>query len=272
MSKRFTHMPAALLRQTRFERLASGAIPALLAHPDWSAPTPVVIWLHGRTVNKELDPGRYLRWIRAGVATCAIDLPGHGERFEKRLQSPEHTLEVVEHAVNEIDRIVEELASPRYKGVFDLDRVALGGMSAGGMATLRRLGDEHPFRAAAVESTAGDFAFMDYLKRHPREMVDRLNPARRIESWRPIPLLALHSELDEWVPVEAIRSFVAKLKNHYQSNGADASMVQLHTWDRTGAPAEHAGFGKVANEAKNLQVEFLARRLGVESGAAAPRG
>jgi len=34
--------------------------------------------MHGRTANKELDPGRYLRLIRAGIAVCAIDLPGHG--------------------------------------------------------------------------------------------------------------------------------------------------------------------------------------------------
>ncbi|MCH8858659.1 MAG: hypothetical protein IID54_03665, partial [Proteobacteria bacterium] len=92
-------------------------MPALLAHPDegWNDPTapaptarPVVIWMHGRSVNKELDPGHYLRWLRAargGIATCALDLPGHGERFIEAFQGPAHTLEVVRQAASEIDLI-----------------------------------------------------------------------------------------------------------------------------------------------------------------------
>lgn len=254
-------MPAALLRQTRFERLGAGRIPALLAHPDWSTPAPVVIWMHGRTVNKELDPGRYLRWIRAGIAACAVDLPGHGERFDASLQSPDATLHVVRQMIEEIDHVVEALAEPRFEGVFDLDRLAIGGMSAGGMSTLRRLCDHHEFRCAAVESTAGDFSKMDYLSRYPAELVERLDPSRHLDGWRPIPLLALHSEADEWVPVDAIRSFARALAERYAAAGADRSTVQLVTWPSTGAPSEHAGFGRVANDAKNLQVEFFQRWL-----------
>ncbi len=46
-------LPAALARQTRFERLA-GSIPALLAHPDWQRPAPAVIWMHGERSAKSL--------------------------------------------------------------------------------------------------------------------------------------------------------------------------------------------------------------------------
>ena len=76
-------MPSMLKKQARWERIGNNAIPALIAHPDWDSvePVPFVIWMHGRTVSKELDPGRYLRWIRAGFGVCAVDLPGHGERF-----------------------------------------------------------------------------------------------------------------------------------------------------------------------------------------------
>ncbi|MCH8940394.1 MAG: hypothetical protein IIC27_04645 [Chloroflexi bacterium] len=61
--------------------------------------------MHGRTVEKELDPGRYLRWLRAGIATCTVDLPGHGERFEQALQHPEQAMEVVLRMLGEIDEI-----------------------------------------------------------------------------------------------------------------------------------------------------------------------
>ncbi len=274
MSKRLSALPASLLQQSRFERLCASnsdeGIPALLAHPDWSHPAPVVIWMHGRTVSKEIDPGRYLRWIRAGVAACAIDLPGHGERFDQAMQSPDATLFVVDQALGEVDRVIEDLAHPRFEGAFDLDRLAIGGMSAGGMTALRRLADDHPFRAAAVESTAGDFSLMPYMDRYPADLIARLDPSRHIEGWRPIPLLALHSEADEWVPVAAIRTFIERLRAHYTRIGADPDLARLVTWPRTGAPNEHAGFGNVSNDAKNLQTEFLAAALGAAAPARQP--
>lgn len=256
MSKRLASLPSSLLQQTRFEQLSSARVPALLAHPDWRSPAPAVLWMHGRTVNKELDPGRYLRWIRAGIAACAVDLPGHGERADPSMQRPDATLHVVAQMIEEIDAIVDALREPPYAGLFDLSRIAIGGMSAGGMAALRRLCDPHPFACAAVESTAGDFSKMGYERIFPPDLVARLNPMRHLGAWRAVPLLALHSEADEWVPVEAIRSFTDALR----ARSPDAA-VQLVTWPTTGAPYEHAGFGRVAADAKNAQTSFLTERL-----------
>lgn len=263
---RFAELPSSLAKQARFETLAKGTtegVPALLAHPDWERPAPTVLWMHGRTVNKELDPGRYLRWIRSGVAAVALDLPGHGERYSALLQKPDNTLKVVEQMLGEVDHVVDALRDPRFNGVFDMDRLAIGGMSAGGMVTLRRLGSPHPFRAAAVESTSGDFSLMPfYDTRYPRDLIDRLDPLRHVDGWRAIPLLALHSEADEWVPVQSIRNLFDALTERYRTLGADPDeLLTLKTWPRTGAPYEHSGFGKVANDAKNAQVEFLTRWL-----------
>jgi hypothetical protein len=90
-------LPSALRAASRSTRLSDHDVPALLAHPDWEGGerVPLVLWMHGRTVTKEIDPGRYLRWIRAGIGACAVDLPGHGERFDAALQEPERTLDVV---------------------------------------------------------------------------------------------------------------------------------------------------------------------------------
>lgn len=59
MDDRFARFPSDLAWRTRAARLGPSRVPALLAHPDWTTPAPVVIWMHGRTVSKELDPGRY---------------------------------------------------------------------------------------------------------------------------------------------------------------------------------------------------------------------
>ena len=258
-SERFRRLPRALAKQARRETLA-GEVPALLAHPDWTEPAPVVIWMHGRTVNKETDPGRYLRWIRHGIGACALDLPGHGERAIEGMDAPGKTLYVVEQMVEEIDRVVEDLRT-RFGEAFDTERMAIGGMSAGGIAALRRLCDPHPFRCAAVEATVGDFSHMSYMQRYPADIVERLDPVRHLVGWRPVPLLALHSETDQWVPVQAIRGLVERLRERYHDEGADPSMVELITWPETGAPYEHAGFGRVANDAKNAQVAFFERWL-----------
>lgn len=265
-------LPAALAAQTRFVRLGPGAIPALLAHPDWATPAPTVVWLHGRTVNKELDNGRYLRWIRAGFAACAIDLPGHGERFDAHLQQPRHVLELLQRALPEIDQTVTALGGGEFRGVFDLARLALGGMSAGGMITLRRLCEAHPFRCAAVEGTAGDLALLYTGDRAPsptdQPVLAALNPITHLDGWRPIPLLALHSEADEIVPLACIKGFVDALRARAAAEAVpDAGrLVTLKTWPTTGAPQEHSGFGRVANEAKTAQVDFLRHWLVGQGG------
>lgn len=271
---RFSSFPRALAARARAARLGRSGVPALLAHPDWARPAPVVIWMHGRTVSKELDPGRYLRWVRAGIAACAIDLPGHGERAVEGWDSPARTLDVVEQAVSEIDGVFEALADPAFGGVFDLDRAALGGMSAGGMVTLRRLCEEHPFRCAAVEATAGSlsrlYAYGELPAspaRHPPERIARLDPMQHIDGWKPIPLLALHSRSDRLVPLEAMTNFLDALQTRYTDAGINPGIIELGLWDYTGAPSEHAGFGRFTNDAKNRQVAFLRRWLDPEAPA-----
>jgi hypothetical protein len=259
--ERFARFPAALAAQTRAHRF--GEIPALLAHPDWNSPAPVVIWLHGRTVNKELDPGRYLRWIRAGIAACAIDLPGHGERAIPGMDQPQRSLDILEQVIPEIDQVLFALGDAQWNGAFDLDRAGIGGMSAGGMAVLRRLCDPHRFRCAALEGTTGDLGGM-YLQRpwpgrDDPARVARLDPLQHLEGWRPIPFLAAHSESDRIVPISTMHTFLDSLRAHYRAQHADPSMIELVSWPETGAPDEHLGFGRYSNDAKNAQTAFFQR-------------
>jgi len=247
----------------------------LLAHPDWERPAPVVVWMHGRTASKELDPGRYLRWIRAGFAACAIDLPGHGERAAAELQTGVHSPAVISQAAAEVDRVVEALAAPEFKGVFQREGMGIGGMSLGGMVALRRLCDPHEFKGAAVEGTTGWLGGLYFPENdvagagegalarsgHDREVVLRVDPMEHLEGWRPIPLLALHSEADRMIPVAGMRAFIERLREHYKAAGADPGLVQFKTWQETGAPDEHIGFGRVSNEAKNMQTDFFRTNL-----------
>ena len=170
---------------------------------------PVLIWMHGRTANKELDPARFLRLVRAGIATVSLDLPGHGARHDDELQQPARTLEFVEQMAGEIDGVVEAM---RATGWFDDTRMAIGGMSAGGMATLVRLCSAHRFRAACVECATGSFAWQRHRAMYDAQRAARLDPIAHLDGWRAIPLLVLHNELDAWVAVDGQREFVETLR------------------------------------------------------------
>ncbi|MCO5171875.1 MAG: alpha/beta fold hydrolase [Planctomycetes bacterium] len=247
---RIAHYPTSLRERAALRRLGPD-VPALLIEPEAGAPAPVLLWLHGRTVSKELDSARYTRLMRAGVGVCALDLPGHGEREDPALQASDALPDLLAAALGELDGVVDDL---RRVGWVDPERLAIGGMSAGGMVTLRRLCDPHPFRCAVVEATAGDFAragegrFEEARRRG-------LDPLEHLDGWRPLPLLAMHSEADAVVPVAAIRGFIEALR------ARGAGPVELATWLETGAPQEHLGFGRVAGEARQRLVAFLAEHL-----------
>jgi dienelactone hydrolase len=248
-------MPSALRAAARWETLAG--VPALLVRPQASGaqPAPVVLWMHGRTAHKELDPGRYLRWLRAGIGTCAVDLPGHGERYDEALRAPAHDFEVVRRMIGEVDALLEVLrAIPE----FDLRRAAIGGVSAGGMAALGRLCREHPFRCASVEATTGSWSGRwPTLPDTQRSEARRLDPIGNLDGWRAIPFQAFHSRIDQLVPWEEQRRFTDALLKRYSV----AAQVDLVVYDETGAPYEHVGMGRMAADAKNRQAAFLRRWL-----------
>lgn len=273
MDPRFKQLPRSLQEKSRTMRLGDD-VPTLVVHPDWDQGTPVpgVIWMHGRSVYKELDPGRYQRWVRAGIGAIALDLPGHGERFIESYQGPEMTLDLIQQARGEIDGVVESM---RELGIFDMSKLMIGGMSAGGMVTLSRLCLPHPFIGACVEGTTGNLKHLyapppgmpgrPWPVDHDVNEVAQVDPIEHLDGFEPIPLLALHNEGDAMVPINGQRLFLDRLRTHYDDRGADAGMIELRTFSETGAPQEHAGFGRYANDAKNIQLEFIERVMGAGS-------
>jgi hypothetical protein len=252
-------LPSALRARTRFERLGDARVPALLVHPDWDAAVkaPLVIWMHGRTVSKELDPGRYMRWMRAGIGACAVDLPGHGERFDATLHKRARAWDVIRQMVDEIDPVVEALGAMQ---LFDMSRIAIGGMSGGGMAAMARLCRPHPFTCASVEASSGSWGHQregTMFRDVPPDEFAALNPIDNLGAWREIAFQAIHARGDEWMHYEGQLAFIEELRRHYD----DPELVQLVTFDETGAQHEHIGFGRRTIEAKTVQLEFLRQWL-----------
>ena len=235
-----------------------GEVPALVVKSD-EEPRPFLLWIHGRTADKELDPGRYLRYVRRGINICAVDLPGHGERFVTELQEPEAVFDVVKQMSEEVDGVLESLTTC---GGFDLQRAAIGGMSAGGIASILRLVQPHHFRAAVLEATMGQWRLSRDHKIFSHLSDSQFasnNPADHLECWNEIPILSFHSRHDEWIPYAAQEEFIERLKQHYK----EPKKIEFVTFDRTGAPKEHLGFGRESAFVKDIQVAFLAKVLQV---------
>lgn len=255
--------PRSLLRMSWWT--AFGGVPAVVVHPardadpsDASAPIPgplpTLIWMHGRTANKELDPGRYLRLAREGIASIALDLPGHGQREDLAMQAPACAMAMIEQMSGEIDAVVADASA---MGIVDTSRLAVGGMSAGGMASCVRLCSPHPFRCALIECSTGDFASLAGMPIHDAAIAQRIDPMTHLEGWRDIPFMALHARHDEWMPQAGTERFVGALR----ARSAHPERVVMHTYERTGAVAEHVGFGQMSHDAKSRGCEFLARYL-----------
>lgn len=204
--------------------------------------------------------------MRAGIGACAVDLPGHGERFSEELQTPSAAWDVLLQTVGEIDPLLTALAE---REEFDMSRMGIGGMSLGGMATLVRLSKPHRFCCAAVEATTGSWTEQldrDMFRNQSPAIIHPYEPIRNLASWQEIPLLALHSRLDEWIRFEGQASFIHALRQRYEN----PDLVDFVVYDQTGAPAEHIGFGRMSADAKDRQTNFLRKWL-VERANEFPR-
>ena len=267
---RFKALPRSLQAKSKHMRLGND-VPALIVHPDLDKrflnPCPWVLWIHGRTVYKELDPGRYNRWVRAGIGTVAIDLPGHGERFVEGAHSPSQTVHNITQCLSEIPAILQSIID---LNIFDMTKAAIGGMSAGGMIASRCLCNPHIFLGASIECTTGDLLGLyfpppksnpskDALWRthHDQAEVEAIDTPTHLAGFKPIPLLAMHNKGDELIPHSIQSNFIQKLRSNYIIKNANPNLIDLVTYENTGSIQEHAGFGKFASEAKDLQLEFL---------------
>ena len=157
----------------------------------------------------------------------------------------------------EIDEIINELAMTPY---FDTTNCAIGGMSAGGLATSYRLVLPHLFKAAILESTGGQWKYLHdnpFFSHLSADEIEAINPMNRIDGWRDIPVLAVHSKHDKRIPYATESDFIEALKA--KSNSPEE--IELLSFDNTGAPEEHMGYGRESAFVKETEIEFLAKYL-----------
>lgn len=103
-------------------------IPVLEVTPkEVSRDTPLVIFMHGVTGNKEIMGYILSRLASNGFRAVSFDLPGHGERTDGAYMF----LDVIEQAEDDLTTMLDYYTQQGYP----TDHYGLGGFSAGGMVT-----------------------------------------------------------------------------------------------------------------------------------------
>ena len=118
-------------------------------------------------------------------------------------------------------------------------------------------------QAMLMEASTGNWAAQAHrpmFQPLTPEALQSEDPMARLATWTPIPVLAQHSRLDEWIRFEGQCAFLEALREHNAGHPVD-----LQAYDRTGAPKEHIGFGKYGGQAKDLCRDFLLRIFGANS-------
>ncbi len=239
-----------LVRQTtvtieKHELMAAGGNPAPVLLRYVAAPNepvvaeapPTVFVLHGLNSRKERHLDVCLRLAQAGFAACAPDAALHGERVNRKsrrlsdMTAPEFLptfIQVMQQTVEDVAHFATELGLQSY---------GLIGHSMGGFIALHTLLADPRARAVVVVGGALDVSLAGQIA------PSYADPALRADEFLNRPVLLLHGDNDETVPVAGARRLHAALSPLYESEAASRlSFIEIagggHEW--TDAIAEQA--------------------------------
>ena len=204
-----------------FEKRRLGAAPALIARPSAARlPLPTVLWFHGFTAGKATHRPELTMLAEAGFLAVGLDAAGHGERrpadfdalFGGTDDENEQTFySLVAETVVEVPGIFDLLCA---EGVADEARLAVAGVSMGGMITYGATAADPRIRAAVALLASPEWP-------HPA------SPHQEIDRFFPTALLSITAGRDETVPAAAARAFHTDLEARYREHPERLRYVEL---------------------------------------------
>lgn len=231
-----------------FEEVGAGAEPP--------TPRPLVFVAHGLLSRKERHIELCLDLARAGFLACTLDARHHGERATPEAEaglSGEMNAAFLAAFAEAVVGTVEDLGT--LADYFERDRYGVVGHSMGGFIALKAAVTDP--RAAVIVSIAGnpDWAGLvppgARLTPEQRAWLLRESPLALRDRFRPRPLLLLHGNPDEVVPVYGARALHAALRPRYDAE--DPSRLALIEYPGAG----HALLPDMAARAVDWIARFL---------------
>ena len=202
---------------------------------------PMVILVHGWSGHKE--DMLFLAYFLAvnNHFVVSLDAVGHGERLRKEDWTPEALLNLIQQTAQEVNQVIAH-----YEGDarVDVQRVGLSGISMGGVITYQYLSQENKrIRAAVPMIATPDFTSLIHgqnsgeiytmlglesqtLVNAPMlEMIQQLQPARRMSQMISVPLLMLNGVNDPLIDLEGVRNFYRHIQPLY-ANPEEVRLIE----------------------------------------------
>ncbi len=175
-------------------RWNGGPVPAILMLPPLTEqPAPAALLLHGFNLKKEhmaLAAGTEL--LSQGIASLAIDLPLHGERFTGYFTPPSSPFEMMRlwRAAQEECRLALQFLAGHPE--LDRNKLCLIGYSLGAFLGLKVAADEEYLRAVIL-AASGDLPDYVPFSGMVRMLADPIQWVRQLKGR---PLLMIHGRQD----------------------------------------------------------------------------
>ncbi len=203
----------------RYEARDGMEIPALVTVPRGDGPFPLVVLPHGGPVARDywgFDVWAQLLAFHGYVVIQPQFRISEGfgrQHLEAGFARWGHEMQ------DDLEDAIDYLAD---RGLGDPDRAAIFGWSYGGYAAfVGSFRDPNPFRCAIAGAGVADLPYFrawladsgTLTEKTYRPTVDGLSPLEHVDSVD-VPILLIHGDIDERVPVAESRKFVSKLKEY----------------------------------------------------------
>lgn len=194
-------------------------IPALVTIPDGEGPFPIVVNPHGGPVARDYWGFDLWTQLLAHHGYVVIQPQFRiSEGFGRKHLEAGYARWGYEMQ-DDLDDAVAYLGE---RGIGDTERAAIFGWSYGGYAAfVGSFRDPNPYQCAISGAGVADVPYFrawlgdfgDFTEKTYRNTVDGVNPLEHVDSVD-IPILVVHGDIDERVPVNESRKFVRELVKH----------------------------------------------------------
>lgn len=203
-------------------RVAADVVALTFTDPDRGTaaghPPFLVFVLHGLGSRKERHLDLCLRLAGAGFVACAIDAVGHGDRATpeaRRRLADINAPEFLPAFTETVTGTVQDVAAAAT--YFGATAYGLVGHSMGGFIGLHTALADPRVTGLVCISGAIDLSVADdpNFPEEAREKVRAIDPVHHANGFWPRPVLILHGDADEMVPVQGARRLHAALQPLY---------------------------------------------------------
>lgn len=196
-------------------------------------PRKTVFVQHGLGSRKERHLELCLRLADAGYIACSLDARHHGDRSSQDMRRSLSDMQGTEFPAAFIDTVrgtVEDIIT--VANTLGISSYGIIGHSMGGLIALKTAQADK--RVSALVCISGAIEFSPVKEKNApldltpqvREAIKSMDPAANVSDYFPCPILLLHGDADELVPISGAERLYSSLESIYESRPDSLKLVE----------------------------------------------